>query len=907
MNFFRGLNKEQWTALVSVVLCAIMLLFGLGGSGGPGANLPKAAAEEPYVAMKPRYVELPDERFDRYWTGKKIFNIESAVKLPIPVLKAPEPREEEMPAPPFRPGPAWEIYNRLPGPAKYPMLTPGAPIVAEANLPTAAEVQDLLKIEEPAGQGKPDLRDKKEREFAVITLKTTGKPMEVKEVTGDAGGFIFYTDKSGARRRIPAADTTGTILYNNTYQRQYELDTETLQKYGPKEADERLKLAQRCLDQGMIPEAKAELKKATEARKDFLEAILLLGQVSMDTADVEGALSTYRAGLDHGASPGELWYEIGRTLRAVSFQEGALSAMEKAVEAQPRLHRARIGLARAHLESGNAAAAIDAATDFFTKLGTAPDTTPAHRAEAFAVRGNAHVRAGQLDKARADFAEALKIEPANAEALNGNGAAFALEGQYPQAGPEFAKAIRANQYLTEAWTNLAALFLMGGKWAEAEQLSAAAAQRDPESVEALLGQGLAQLLAGKKEAPTTIGRAEQVNPKHLQVLMVTGLLLLRQGQDEEALQKFVSALRQEFYFLPAYSSGAAAYLRRARALAMSRDDASMRKAGQDRVNAATLLQTVRQFDPNRPGVMVALASAYAAMQRPEDARRALREAKENDPQIFYTRGYIEYYYGVGDDAARLDMARRDFELAAKLETTAVDPFSQRVIADCKAAIDQIDQWKRTEQQVLEEFNGPDAKQIGTGWIESENEFGLAITREGGRGKFAGKQAIRDWGMTSLGRDIQGGGFHSIEITFVAEKNEKAEFGLSLFHTRQQDHWGGFSVGFDSAGKARYAINSSDREMNGHDMNVGWTELKVAPPNPKEITLRITVSEKNRARFFNLWFWNAKKGEWLRAGPEIGFSANAVGPWRVAAWTRAWRDQDVLLYVDNIRILDQSRR
>jgi tetratricopeptide (TPR) repeat protein len=907
MNFFRGLNKEQWAALASVGLCSIMLLFGLGGSGGPGADLPKAAAEEPYVALKPRYVELPDERFDRYWTGKKIFNVESAVKLPIPPLKAPEPREEEMPVPPFRPGPAWEVYNRLPGPGKYPMLTPGAPTVAEANLPTAAEVADLMKIQEPAGQGKPDLRDKREREFAVITYKTTGKTLEVKEITGEAGGFIFYTDKNGARRRIPAADTTPPLLYNNTYQRQYELDTETLQKYGHKEADERLKLAQRCLEQGMVPEAKAELKKAIEARKDFLEAILLLGQVCMDTADVEGALAAYRAGLDHGASPGDLWYEIGRAMRAVSFQEGALSAMERAVEAQPRLHRARIGLARAHLESGHAAAAIDAATDFFTKLGTAPDTTPAHRAETYAVRGNAYVRAGQFDKARADFAETLKIEPANAEALNGNGAAFALEGQYPQAGPEFVKAILANQYLTEAWTNLAALFLLGGKWAEAEQLSAAAAQRDPASVEALLSLGLAQLLAGKKDAPATIARAEQVDPKHLQVLMVTGLLLLRQGQDEEALQKFVAALRQEYYFLPAYSGGAAAYLRTARKLGMGRDEASARKAGELRVNAATLLQAVRSFDPNRPGVMVGIACAYAAMQRPEDARRALREARENDPLIFFTRGYIEYYYGGAAGTGDIDQARRDFELATKLGTTAVDPFSQRVIADCQTAMDQIDQWKRTEQQVFEEFNGPDAKQIGSGWIESENEFGVLISREGGRGKFAGKQAIRDWGMTSLGRDIQGAGFHSIEMTFAVEKNDKAEFGVSLFHTRQGDHWGGFSVGFDSAGKARYALNSNDREMNGHDMNVGWTEMKVLPPNPKEITLRVTVSEKNRARFFNIWFWNAKKGEWLRASPEIGFNANAAGPWRIAAWARAWRDQDVLLYVDNIRVLDQSRR
>src|SRR6185436_2157906 len=124
---------------------------------------------------------LPDEKVERYWS-KKIFPTESAVRLVLPVLKAPEPREEEMPVPPFRPGPAWELYNRLGGPVKYPMLIPGAPAIADANLPTAAEIAELAKLEEPAQQGKADLRDKKERDFAVIVLKTNVK-WEVAEIT----------------------------------------------------------------------------------------------------------------------------------------------------------------------------------------------------------------------------------------------------------------------------------------------------------------------------------------------------------------------------------------------------------------------------------------------------------------------------------------------------------------------------------------------------------------------------------------------------------------------------------------------------------------------------------------------------------------------------------------------------
>ncbi|MBI3854754.1 MAG: tetratricopeptide repeat protein [Planctomycetes bacterium] len=906
MDFFRSLNKEQWTALLAAGLCALLLLFGIGGGDSAAVQVPKSGAEEPYVPLRQRYVELPDENWK---VGKNIFGTQSSVKLALPVLKAPEPREEEMPAPAFRPGPAWEIYNRLGGPLKYPMLTPGAPLIAEANLPTAAEVAELSKLEEPAPAVRPDLREKRDREFAIIKLKN-GNPIEAQKADIN-GGWVTGRRKNGSLLRISVADVVGEILQNRTYEEQYKVDSEQMEKYGAREADERLKLAQRCIEQGMLPEAKAELKKAIESRKDHLEAILLLGQLAQESLDFETALGAYRAGLDAGAAAGELWYEIGRLHRTNQFHEGALAAFEKAVEAQPRLHRARIALARGHLESGNVQAAIDAGTDFFTKLGNAPDTTPAHRAEAFAVRGTALVRAGQLEKARADFAETLKLEPANAEALNGNGAAFALEGQFPQAGPEFVKAIRANPYLTEAWTNLAGLFLLGGKWAEAEQLSAAAVQRDPASAEALLGLGLAQILGGKKEGPATVTKAEQADPRNLQVLMVTGLTLLRQEQDEEALQKFVSALRQEYFFLPAYSGAAAAYLRTARKLSMARDDAGAKKAGELRINAATLLQRVRDVDPNRPGTWTALACAYAAMQRPDDARRALREAKENDPLIYYTRGYIEYYYAEGEDTVRVDLARREFEQAVKLETTATDPFSRRVIADCKWSIDQADQWRRTEQQLLENFNGPDAKSIGGGWLQAQ-AYGVAISRDAGkdkngRGKFSGKQVVRDWGLTVLSHEIQGGGFSSLEITLYPEKMDKAEYGVSLFHTKSGDHWQGFSLGFDSAGKAKFSINSSDREMDGHDMNVGWTDIKIQPPNPKEILVKITVSEKNRARFFNLWWWNAEKGDWILAAKDLGFNANAAGTWRVAAWTRAWRDQDLLLYVDNIRVLEQSRR
>src|SRR5262249_35401655 len=202
--------------------------------------------------------------------------------------------------------------------------------------------------------------------------------------------------------------------------------------------------------------------------------------------------------------------------------------------------------------------------------------------------------------------------------------------------------------------------------------------------------------------------------------------------------------------------------------------------------------------------------------------------------VFYTLGYLEYYYGQVPSAdERLQLARAQFEQAVKLEATSPDPFSQRVIAECKSAIDQIDLWSRTDLRLLEEFNGPDAKHIGSSGLERESQ-GIQISRAGGRARFAGKQAVRDFALTSLMRDIPGGDFYSIEMTFFPEKIDRGEYGLSIFYTHQGSLHSGFSVGVDSAGKARYHLNSSDSDLAIHDTAIGWTDIKAALPNPNEI-------------------------------------------------------------------------
>jgi hypothetical protein len=112
MKALRGFNKEQWAAAGAAALGGILLLFGFAGGAGAASDAPPRGGEMIYERPGQRYLELPSEKFDQYWK-KKVFIIQSAAKLPLPVLRPPEPAEEDLPAPLFRPAPSYDAYNRL--------------------------------------------------------------------------------------------------------------------------------------------------------------------------------------------------------------------------------------------------------------------------------------------------------------------------------------------------------------------------------------------------------------------------------------------------------------------------------------------------------------------------------------------------------------------------------------------------------------------------------------------------------------------------------------------------------------------------------------------------------------------------------------------------------------------------
>jgi tetratricopeptide (TPR) repeat protein len=928
MKLLKALNKEQWAAAAVLALGVLFVGGSLAGGSGGSAQKPPSAGDLPYERTPQRFPEFVDEKFERYSPGA-VFKPKGADKLPIPPLRAPEPREEEFPAPLLRPGPATEAYNRLSLKSKYPCLSAQAPPVAAADLPAQADLDALKKLEEPPPMGRVDRRAEKEREWFTVFPKSGAPRMGT--LLLETVTHLRFKNKDGNNVESWEKDKLVRWEYNRTHFEKYLLETARIQA-GPREAAERTALARGLIEKGMLKEAREELQRAIEAKRDHVEAVLLLGQILAEAGDFEGAVGTLDAGIGAGAPAADLRYEIGKCLRALGFQEGAASAFAKALEASPRHAAAKLALARAQLDLDMPVEAAATANDFFVKMGNAPDVTPAQKAEATTLRGMAALRSAReekaLERAKADFQEAIRLDPQSAESMNGLGAVLALEGQNAEAAKNFAAAARASQYLIEGWTNLATLLLLSGKWADAEAIALAAQQRDPTSAEAVLVQGLAQAHSGNKAGTATLERAVQMDPRHAQARTALGLVRLRENLDDEALSHFVAALRSDFTYLPAYSGAAAAYLRTGRRFAgeaaAQRDDARAeelrRKAQERRVSAETLLRTVRDYDPNRASAHIALGCAYAVMGRPQEALQAMGLARSllaarPEPIIFYVQGYVEYYHApLESEEARLDSAYREFEQGVKLKGQSPDPYSVRVVADCEQAKADIEDWKVTSLRLNETFERESGKSAGSNWIESDGKYGVEVTLEntkerGGRAKFSGRQ-LKGWGITTLSRAVPGQNFHALEATFYPEKMDRAEHGLSIYHTQQGNSWVGFHVGFDSGGKVRFNPSASEgRDMDGRDMAVGWTEVKTPLPNPKEVTVRITRGERNRAANFTIWFWDPAKGEWILAQKEVTVSlAAARGQnWQISFFGRAWDAQEYTFYVDNIRVYERERR
>lgn len=917
MNALKALNKEQWTLVTAAAVCGLMVLFSFMEGVSAARLAPPEGNPRGWEKPETGSAALPSPRVEAYLAGRNPWKGQSVSKLAMPYLRPPQPRPQGIPAPLLRPSPATGVLNGLDVKLKYPELGETPAVPAEA-VPAAAEIQALAALEEPVVEPRKDRRHERRREFYSVKLKS-GITYEAKRaiVLRDKGVLTLLEVQGGAAKMdVKLTDVVGSEP-NDTWEEWYRKQTQRIQP-GEKEAEERTALAKKLHEElGMIPEAKDELAKALKADPIHLPAVRVRVAIAWEESDFESAIRVCQEALEHDGAPGgDLYAEMGRCLAATGFPEGALAHYEHALEQAPLNSAAKLGVARMQLALGRPEEAASAMHDFFGKQVRLNMASDAEVAEAHYLRARAELAGGELGKAAQDLDRSL-AKATLSGALNAKAVVAALQGRTAEAAQGFAGAIRAGQYETGAWLNLGTLLLLAGRWADAEAVFAAAEQRDPVSADAVAGRAVAQLRAGNAEGAKLLDRALEMDPGHAYALVVRGHLRLRAGQFDAALEDCKAALRSDFTFLPATAAAAAANLAAAEAKGPGGDAREMERL---RVTAETLLGMVRDHNPGDPGALSALGCAYAALHRADEARLALREAVglfqgKPDPLVLYALGYVEAYHGAGETVQdRLQGSLEFFTAAREAGQAWPDAYSKEIVAEAARAGAAIREWSVTTVRLDEGFERAPSKSVGNGWVERDGAHGLEaqVAELPGKGRrlvFMGTQTIKDWGLSSVSREIPGEGFYSLEATLSAERTEKVEYGLAIYTLKQGQTHVGLAVGIDPQRQVKYKGNAVDpRDLDGKDMALGWTAVKISLPDGSEPRFRITRTEERRKVSFVLWIYDPGVGDWveMRKGlPIPGGDPKAGSVWKIQFWVRGAKGAQVAVAVDNVRVLERS--
>ena len=162
--------------------------------------------------------------------------------------------------------------------------------------------------------------------------------------------------------------------------------------------------------------------------------------------------------------------------------------------------------------------------------------------------GQALRERGQLEEAKANYEEALRLAPGHSpgyEAIihNSLGLVLVREGKSDEALPHFAEAVRLSPAFAEAHSNYANGLAADGRFADAIVHYRAALASKPDFTEALVGLGGALLREGRAvDAAVQYREALRLDPRLAQAHNGLGGALSLEHQDDDAMAEFSRAL-----------------------------------------------------------------------------------------------------------------------------------------------------------------------------------------------------------------------------------------------------------------------------------------------------------------------------------------------------------------------------
>jgi tetratricopeptide (TPR) repeat protein len=247
-------------------------------------------------------------------------------------------------------------------------------------------------------------------------------------------------------------------------------------------------------------------------------------------------------------------------------------------------------------ERRHAEAAAHAAADRLARLreqpvwedsqlsGYAPSTDVIPASTSVATPPHTRDAAADVTMAAADYDDAIRIDPTNAEAFNNRGRAREAEGDVKGAVADFNKAIRLDPNFVEALNNRGVARQAVGDFVGAIADFDKAIRLDPNFADAFRNRGLVRHNSGKlEEATADLNEAIRIDPRSARALNNRGLVRYETGNLEEALVDFDNAIDLDGDFAQAFKN-------RGRA----------RKGNGDLMGAIADFRRGRELAPNDP-------------------------------------------------------------------------------------------------------------------------------------------------------------------------------------------------------------------------------------------------------------------------------------------------------------------
>lgn len=344
----------------------------------------------------------------------------------------------------------------------------------------------------------------------------------------DKGGFPYYDVLYGLYMREKKIAEAEKILIEK-------------QNNGPKNPMFIMQLAAHYLSQNQKAESEKQLQRLISNPKDFPAGRALVGDFYFRSRDFDRAIEQYKAGAAADASKkGDFNKRIVQTLMAQGKTSEATAMVAEILKDNPKDDVALAMRASLVLRSGTPDQLKQAVNDLQAVVSRSPEN--------FALRfeyGRALIAKGDLDQARLQMLEAIKLRPDFVAPRVALAQIYMTKGDFPNAQA------MANEILRYEPNNLAGKLLKSSamiglrQYVEARSELNALLEQNPALTDAQFQLGMLNMNEGKvKEAESVFRRLYQQAPQDPRGLMGAIDALIAQNQYPQAQQLILAELQK---------------------------------------------------------------------------------------------------------------------------------------------------------------------------------------------------------------------------------------------------------------------------------------------------------------------------------------------------------------------------